>query len=286
MDSMLIEASGVEVALVPSYAQTLVLSGLESALLVPSASLPVKETAMKHSPSGFFHSDGDNASTAPKRFQEPTTVAVAATTTPSAANAIMDSTSKLAMQPDIPTTVTPNIPLSAADLSQKQELLQVSASPIHSENGQHSRKLEEPEEISEFDQAVPCHRAPESFSQSTSALAVKYDSFTLMLSGQAPATIFIIPNVDAGAILNQAAALKFKMELAVANRRNGLEDPNAPIILNNEEKAFRTFISAAMTGAANDRTVLRPSGGYSVLQAVAAAAVVGAIGSWAVLAFV
>lgn len=276
--SKLIETSDskVGVAMDPSYTQTLMRSELESPL-VPSAT-SLKEAEVKPSISEDFRNDVDNILIPPKRIQE-APVAKAATT-PSAANV---TKIKLGLQPHMPSSV-PYISPSTADVSQKQELL--STSPIGcSRNGQHF-KLEEPEDNSESDygRAVQCHHSPELILPERTS-ATERDAFSLMLFGQAPGTIFIIPNVDAGAILNQAAALKFKMKL-IANKGDDPEDPDVPIMLNNEEKELQTLISAVMTDAASDRIVLRSRDGLSVLQAVIAAVVFGAIGAWAALASV
>lgn len=252
MGSVLIEASDGRVAMTLSGAQTLMRSELESPVLTSAVNL--KGTALKPSLSGVFHSDGDNVLIEPKRFQKSLVIATA-TTIPSTAHGFKNSKRKLPIQSDMPSTV-PNIPPSAADLAQKQELLAVS--PVRSGNEQHM-KLEESQENSESDQAVLRRRALESISQSTSS--VDHD----------------------GTVLDQAAALKSKIELT-ANK--SLEDLTAPFILNNEENVLRAFIPAAMADAAtNNRSVLRSRGGLSALQAVAAAAAVGAIGAWAALAF-
>ncbi|KJA26720.1 hypothetical protein HYPSUDRAFT_52223 [Hypholoma sublateritium FD-334 SS-4] len=251
MGSVLIEASDGGVAMVLNGTQTLMRSELESLVL---ASVSLKDTAVKPSLSEVFHGDGNDVLIEPKRFQESLVTATSTTIPSDTAHGFKNSQSKLPIQSDrdMPSTVS-NIPLSAVDLEQEQE-------PFLRSGNEHM-KLEESQENSEFDQTVPSRRALESISQSTSS--VDRD----------------------GAVLDQAAALKFKIELT-ANKSDGLEDLTAPLILNNEEKVLRAFISTAMADAAsNNRSVLLSRGGLSALQAVAAAATIGAIGAWAALAF-
>ncbi|KJA28273.1 hypothetical protein HYPSUDRAFT_51139 [Hypholoma sublateritium FD-334 SS-4] len=271
---MLTEATDGGGAMVLSGAQTLTQSELESPVLSRAS---LKGAAVKPSLSGVFHSKGDEVLIEPKRLRESLATATA-TAIPSTENGPKNSKSKLPMWPDMSSTV-PHILLSAADLPQKQELL--SAGPVRCGNGD-DMKLEELQENFESDQAVPYRRALEPISQSLDLLA-------LILCEQAPATIFIVPNVtaDTGTVLDQASALKFRIDLT-ANRSDGLERLNAPIVLNNEAITSQAIISAAMTGAANnDRSVLLHTGGLSaIVLAVAAATAVGAIGAWAALAFV
>lgn len=113
----------------------------------------------------------------------------------------------------------------------------------------------------------------------------KQDSSASMLSGEAPATILIIPNINTAEILDQATKLKFKIELV---KRAELEGPKeSAIALGSKEKVLQDFISAAMAGSVdNDGVPLsRNAGGLSVLKAAAGAAFVGAIGVWTALAF-
>ena len=203
---------------------------------------------------------------APERLQEPLVAAE---------NGLKNFKNEVSTEPSTPNT-TQDIPLCFSDLFQKKGLLSVS--PVSSQN-----ELEELEEKSDLKQAISSHGSPESISWSTSS--AKLDSFALMLSGEAPATILIIPNINAAAIPNQAAKLKFKMESV---ERAESEDPKAPTIaLCSKEKAFQAFISAAMASSADNDGALRSksASGMSIFQAAAGAAFVGAIGAWTALAF-
>ncbi|KJA29641.1 hypothetical protein HYPSUDRAFT_196006 [Hypholoma sublateritium FD-334 SS-4] len=110
--------------------------------------------------------------------------------------------------------------------------------------------------------------------------AVERDVFVSRLSGEAPATIYIIPKADVDAIVKQAVSLKFITELVMSEDD---DDPNALIILGREEKAVQTLLRKVETE--NRKAQVGKAKGSSTLRAAAGAAVVGAVGAWAGLAF-
>ncbi len=110
--------------------------------------------------------------------------------------------------------------------------------------------------------------------------AVERDVFVSKLSGEAPATIYIVPKADVDAIVKQAISLKFITELVMSEDD---DDPNALIILGREEKAVQTLLCKVETE--NRKAQAGKSKGSSTLRAAAGAAVVGAVGAWAGLAF-
>jgi hypothetical protein len=105
------------------------------------------------------------------------------------------------------------------------------------------------------------------------------DIFVSKLSGEASATIYIIPKADVDAILTQARALGFIAEL-VMNKDEG--DPNALIILGRDENAVLALLRKVET---ENRKAELSKPRSSTLRTAAGAAVVGAVGAWAGLAF-
>ncbi|KAF9478676.1 hypothetical protein BDN70DRAFT_913540 [Pholiota conissans] len=105
------------------------------------------------------------------------------------------------------------------------------------------------------------------------------DIFISKLSGEASATIYIIPKADVDAILTQARNLKFIAELVM---NEDAEDPNALIILGRDKSAVQALVRKVET---ENRKAEATKSRSSALRTAAGAAVVGAVGAWAGLAF-
>lgn len=109
--------------------------------------------------------------------------------------------------------------------------------------------------------------------------AAERDEFVSKLSGEAPATIYIIPKPDVDAVISQARSLKFITELVMNDDEN---DPNALVILGRGEKAVQDLLSKIEKE--NQTAQESPSKVQSRLK-TAGAVVVGAVGAWAGLAY-
>ncbi|KJA12546.1 hypothetical protein HYPSUDRAFT_210406 [Hypholoma sublateritium FD-334 SS-4] len=185
-------------------------------------------------------------------------------------------------------TTSSHIPLFSSDFSLKLEPLSTS---FERSSNERLGKPEELEKIPDLGQAAePRYRLPELILQPESAnAAVNPDSFVLMLSGQLQAVhaIFIIPGVNADAIVNQAAAVKFKMELAANNHKTDEHPKVVPmqIILGREENMLQDFLSAVLTSSNTSNNKVHLRGGWSALQTAVVAALIGAIGVWVAMAF-
>jgi len=117
--------------------------------------------------------------------------------------------------------------------------------------------------------------------------AVERDIFITKLSEEAAATIYIVPKADVEAIVAQATALKFLSHLVINDDEN---DPQALLILGRNESAVQTLLQKVEKE--NEKAQLNKKGspgkghhGPSTLKTAAGAAVIGAVGTWAGLAF-
>ncbi|KAF4619914.1 hypothetical protein D9613_004919 [Agrocybe pediades] len=111
------------------------------------------------------------------------------------------------------------------------------------------------------------------------------DIFVASLTEEAPATIYVIPKVDAEDIVAKARALSFIVHLNMNDDKN---DPHALMILGRERKSVDALLKKVQdenAKAAQARQEGAESKGRSSLRTVAGAAVVGAVGAWAGLAF-
>ena len=117
--------------------------------------------------------------------------------------------------------------------------------------------------------------------------AVERDIFITRLSDEASATIYIVPKADVEAIIAQATTLKFISQLVMNDDEN---DPQALLILGRNEAAVQALLQKIEKE--NERPQLNKKGspskshhGPSTLKTAAGAAVIGAVGTWAGLAF-
>jgi len=118
---------------------------------------------------------------------------------------------------------------------------------------------------------------------SRSMSSMERDSFMSNLAKQAAATIYVVPKVDAQGLQTQAAGLKYSTHLIINE-----DDPQALLILGRDEssvKALAQQIDEENRNAALNKNNRRTTTGTSNLKAVAGAAVVGVVGTWAGLAF-
>ena len=117
--------------------------------------------------------------------------------------------------------------------------------------------------------------------------AVERDIFITKLSDEASATIYIVPKADVEAIVAQATTLKFISQLVMNDDEN---DPQALLILGRNEAAVHALLQKIEKE--NESPQLNKKGspskshhGPSTLKTAAGAAVIGAVGTWAGLAF-
>lgn len=117
--------------------------------------------------------------------------------------------------------------------------------------------------------------------------AVERDIFITKLSDEAAATIYIVPKADVEAIIAQATTLKFISHLVMNDDEN---DPQALLILGRNEPAVQALVRKVEKE--NEKAQLNKKGspskshhGPSTLKTAAGAAVIGAVGTWAGLAF-
>lgn len=151
------------------------------------------------------------------------------------------------------------------------------AQAIHSDPPMEFKKSGNNTDACNADLALPPHgHVSESFHPTAS---VDRDFILAKLSEKAVAAIYIVPKIDAQALVAQAVALQLSAKLVTSQNDN---DPNALIIFDHEEKAPRTLLRATITLEDVKAGTLK---GSTVLRASVAAVVVGAIGAWAALAF-
>ncbi len=115
---------------------------------------------------------------------------------------------------------------------------------------------------------------------SRSMSAMDRDLFIFQLASQAAATSLVIPKADAEAIRDRATALKFTSHLVM---NDDDDDPLAVLILGREESSVRNLVQKVeevnKSGARCKET------GSVAYKTAAGAALVGAVVSWAGLAF-
>lgn len=214
---------------------------------------------------------------------------LAAVSTSPQALVAMDSTmmSEMPIQPYLPGT--PIISLSrdnnatsessAIEMPLKQVLAPTNS--VHALH-EHSVKLQE----SEPDEDTSACNSDPIGGRILGSLSRERDSFVSELSGQALAVIYMIPKVNSNAIVGQAMALKFNMELVESKDD---DEPNVLIILDHKKKARRlqTLLRAVTTSKDDEGQASMSTARLTMLQTSALAAlVVGAVCAWAVLAFV
>lgn len=258
---MLIEASDVKTPAVPAQG--------------------IKQTKIAQTPSTSYreHEDGDNILSSSNLFKE-RLVAASVATSPSVANETKNLLeNKLQTQPCSPCTDSHNS-LSSGGLCLEKDIPPVE-NVANSLDEQHMNT----EEHNKSTQTTPSHRDRAPVTISPTESAETRDSLVLMLSGHALATIFVISNAHADAILSEAASLKVKVE-RVASKSG--EEGNSLVILGHEGDLLQAFLSTDKPASTTkNRSCKRQSQGrLYMLRAAAAAATVGVIGTWAALAFV
>lgn len=117
--------------------------------------------------------------------------------------------------------------------------------------------------------------------------AIERDIFITKLSDEAAATIYTVPKADVEAIVAQATTLKFISHIVMNDDEN---DPQALLILGRNEPAVQALVRKVEKE--NEKAQLNKKGspgkshnGPSTLKTAAGAAVIGAVGTWAGLAF-
>jgi len=117
--------------------------------------------------------------------------------------------------------------------------------------------------------------------------AVERNIFITKLSEEAAATIYIVPKADIEAIVAQATTLKFLSHLIMNDDEN---DPQALLILGRNESAVQALLQKVEKEHEKAHLNKKESAGQShhgpsTLKTAAGAAVIGAVGTWAGLAF-
>jgi len=115
---------------------------------------------------------------------------------------------------------------------------------------------------------------------SRSMSADQRDTFLSKLADQSSATVHIIPKADAEAIQSQAASLKFVTHLVMSEDKN---DSQALLVLGRDRSSVKDLVRKVEEETKS--VGVNPRKGHSSLKAVAGAVVMGAVGTWAGLAF-
>lgn len=134
----------------------------------------------------------------------------------------------------------------------------------------------------EFEEQLPALIPRQPLSRSMSA--EQRDIFISKLADESVATIHVVPKVDAEAIRSRAASLNFITHLVMNDDKDDLQ---ALLVLGRDESSVKDLVRKVEEE--NKRSGVKPKKGQpkssSNLKAVAGAAVVGAVGTWAGLAF-
>lgn len=248
--------------------------GIEAAVSEHQILQPVKQTNTTHTVTEHSKENMEHIS-------QPEFVAAVVTTTPLAIETTMKD--PMLAQHSLPDSINlprnSNLTSSANEFTSKQESPISSTRTLHSDRPMELKKSAHNTDAYNCDPALTYGRRAEESSPPIVSGERKY--LMSKLSEKALAAIYIVPKTDVEAILTQAVALKLSAKLITGQNDN---DPNALIILDHEEEAFRTLLRAAMTS----EDVKAKAGMLNVsttLRASAAAVVAGAIGVWAALAF-
>jgi hypothetical protein len=131
-----------------------------------------------------------------------------------------------------------------------------------------------------FDGSVACAIRQRGRALSRSMSAMERDLFILQLSSQAAATSLVIPKADAVAVRDRATALKFTSQLVM---NDDDDDPLAVLILGREESSVQNLVRKVEE--VNKSAARCKETGSVAYKTAAGAALVGAVVSWAGLAF-
>lgn len=140
-----------------------------------------------------------------------------------------------------------------------------------------------PEESASSDSSSTFTRRAQPLSRTMSA--VERDIFITKLSDEAAATIYIVPKADVEVLVAQATTLKFISHVIMNDDEN---DPQALLILGRNERAVQALLQKVEKEndkAQHENGSLGRSHRGSTLKTAAGAAVIGAVGTWAGLAF-
>ena len=143
------------------------------------------------------------------------------------------------------------------------------------------QKAESPEPVvklspPEKGTSPPVSRQPLSRSMSADQRGI----FMSRLTDQSAATVHVIPKADAETIQSQAASLNFITHLVTSDDKN---DPQVLLVLGRDKSSVKDLVRKVEEE--NRRVVANSKKGHSNLKAVAGAVVMGAVGTWAGLAF-
>lgn len=111
--------------------------------------------------------------------------------------------------------------------------------------------------------------------------SLEREIFISKLSDEASATIYIIPKADVDEIVAEAKSLQF---IVYVNMSEDDNDSQALMILGREQKAVDALLKRVLDENVKARQT-KQTPGRSSLKTAAGAAVVGAVGAWAGLAF-
>ncbi|KAH9482303.1 hypothetical protein JR316_0004401 [Psilocybe cubensis] len=116
--------------------------------------------------------------------------------------------------------------------------------------------------------------------------AAERDIFVSKLSDGAAATIYIIPKADVADVVAKATSLKFSTAISMSDDEN---DPQALVILGRNESAvdelFKKIEKENRKAYLSAKAKVAAGQGGSTLKSAAGAAVIGAVTTWAGLAF-
>lgn len=115
--------------------------------------------------------------------------------------------------------------------------------------------------------------------------SMERNAFISQLDSEAPATIHLVPKVDIGTISQRAMDLNFVVHQVMSHND---DDEQALLILGRDEKTVQGLVDKVESEnlkATQSKYATNPEKGRSALKTAAGAAVAGAVGAWAGLAF-
>jgi hypothetical protein len=183
----------------------------------------------------------------------------------------------------MPGTLIPPTPEGSFVSPPKSSINPKLESPPQSEGDMTDPEDAEQEELASGSMSTTSTRRPQPLERTMSS--VERNAFISQLDGEAPATIHLVPKVDIDTIAQRAMDLNFIVHQVMSD--NG-DDEQALLILGRDEKTVQSLVDKVEMEnrkAAQSNKPQTPEKGRSALKTAAGAAVVGAVGAWAGLAF-
>lgn len=156
-------------------------------------------------------------------------------------------------------------------------------SPSQSEGDVTDPEEAEQEEPLSSSASITSTRRPRPLERTMSS--VERNAFINQLDNEAPATIHLVPKLDIDAIAQRAMDLNFIAHQVMSDND---DDEQALLILGRDERTVQSVVDKVEMEnrkAAQSKQPQTPEKGRSALKTAAGAAVVGAVGAWAGLAF-